>query len=70
MRKQVLALVAVLLVPFSGAYAAVDAGFTAAITSVTTDIPTMGTALVGVAALFTAAALAIAYVKKIRSAGK
>jgi hypothetical protein len=52
----------------SSAHAAADAAFTAAITSVTTDVGTYGAALIGVAAVGVGFMVGMKYIKKIRGA--
>jgi hypothetical protein len=50
------------------AFAAADAAFTGAVTSVSGDIATYGAALVGVSAIGVTFMIAMKYVKKIRGA--
>jgi len=52
----------------SNAFAAADAAFTSAVTTVTADVATYGGALVGVAAVGVGFMIAMKYIKKIRSA--
>lgn len=59
-----------LFVGVGSALAAVPAAFDTAITDMTADGVSMGGSLVGVSAAVGVALLAVAYVKKIRSAAK
>jgi hypothetical protein len=62
-----LALISAAVLPVAS-FAAADAAFTGAVTTVTADIAIYGAALVGVAAVGVTFMIAMKYVKKIRGA--